>query len=87
MGRSDGRSEDWEGWGASHGLRTTNEGIMQRCLKNWANALALPKSFGVGVNFRLFPLCVSLSVGPAIIEGLLMEHILNVTRSKIRGGG
>ena len=26
------------------------------------------------------------SVGPAIIEGLLMEHILILTRSKIGGG-
>ena len=39
---------------SKHGLRTPNEGINQRYLKNWADeyALAVPKNLGVGVNFR-----------------------------------
>ena len=41
----------------TQGLRTPNEGINQRYLKNWANveeknASAIPKNLGVGVNFR-----------------------------------
>ena len=40
-----------------HGLRTPNEGINQRNLKNWADvadkyALAVPKNLGLGFNFR-----------------------------------
>ena len=45
------------GW--IHGLRTPNECINQRYLKNWANmywqskyASVVPKNLGVGVNFR-----------------------------------
>ena len=39
---------------SNHGLRTPNEGINQRYLKNWANAYAyaVPKNLGVRVNFR-----------------------------------
>jgi hypothetical protein len=41
-----------------HGLRTPNEGINQRYLKNWTDvrqtkyALAVPKNLGLGLNFR-----------------------------------
>ena len=42
-----------------HGLRTPNEGINQRYLKNWTNAmwqtkypLAIPKNLGLGLNCR-----------------------------------
>ena len=35
-----------------HGLRTPNEGINQRYLKNWADvADKVPRYLGVGVNF------------------------------------
>ena len=34
--------------GNTHGLRTPNEGINQRYLKNWA----VPKNLGLGLNFR-----------------------------------
>ena len=46
--------------GYTHGLRTPNEGINQRYLKNWAEmwqtkyASAVPKNLGVGVDFRPF---------------------------------
>ena len=53
-----------------HGLRTPNEGINQRYLKNWGvatwqtnYAFAVPKKLRVGVNFRscmLFPLWASV---------------------------
>ena len=33
-----------------HGLRTPNEGMIQRNLKIWAD-VAVPKDFGVGVDF------------------------------------
>jgi hypothetical protein len=37
----------------SRGLRTPNEGINQRYLKNWADvADKIPKIFGLGLNFR-----------------------------------
>ena len=36
----------------THGLRTSNEGINQRYLKNWADvADKVPRYLGVGVNF------------------------------------
>ena len=40
-----------------HGLRTPNEGINQRYLKNWADvadiyAAPVPKNSGLGLNFR-----------------------------------
>ena len=38
-----------------HGLRTPNEDINQRCLKNWADVadkICFAKNLGVGVNFR-----------------------------------
>ena len=37
-----------------HGLRTPNEGINQRYLKNWADVadkICVPTNLGVGVNF------------------------------------
>ena len=44
-----------------HGLRTPNEGMNQRYLKKWADAMwqtkyasAVPKNLGVGVDFRPF---------------------------------
>ena len=53
--------------GINHGLRTPNEDINQRYLKNWAGVAdtisfpsAVPKNLGVGVNFRLFPLWASV---------------------------
>jgi hypothetical protein len=43
-------------FGYAHGLRTPNEGINQRYLKNWADvadkyAAAVPKNLGLGLNF------------------------------------
>ena len=41
--------------GLNHGLRTPNEGITQRYLKNWADeayASVVPKNLGLGLNFR-----------------------------------
>ena len=40
-----------------HGLRTHNEGINQRYMKNWADAAdkiccRIPKNLGLGLNFR-----------------------------------
>ena len=43
--------------GQIHGLRTPNEGINQRYLKNWADVadkikILKPKNLGLGLNFR-----------------------------------
>ena len=66
-------SEIWAALGRldslRHGLRTPNEGINQRYLKNWADvadkyASAVPKNLGLGLNFRQCSEGYFLSVCP-----------------------
>ena len=57
-----------------HGLRTPNEGINQRYLKNWADVadkicFGRTQKFGIGIEFtavqrRLFSLWASVVRGP-----------------------
>ena len=82
--------------GHVHGLRTPNEGINQRYLKNRADvaakyAAAIPKNLGLGLNFRPCSEAIS-SLGVCspcfqsliyLLWGVLTRYFTGVTEVRI----